>query len=660
MDVFMVSESSAISISVSSDVVSRHFATSRRWFMAAATAMVMGSAASPADAQPPLAPGVVVQTEYDCPDVEQCIAIMRTVQSVNLSGNLMEKIISFGDAATHALIEVLTHDPDQRMRSFAGSVLNDTPGIDRKYLPILIEQDKAGDSYYSGQRRVGWLLAAIGKMRDDPVAIGYLFDVAEAVPAASHSADNGIRRSSPQIWQTEARKRLEAFRPDQSVEYLDFLYSLSPDDLRRGADGGWREQALVRIATDPAMSPETHRRAEVLLGDFRNPIALAAILREARPEFEKIEPRRGQALFTLARHDRGESRVDGRDGEWAGTIAKLGAFGGAAHEAGPMLLPFLARPDLPTARTKAALALGQIGYREAIPTLMTALHDRNDWLLAYNAAESLGRLKAVEASADLRELARHHWSEAVRRNASRALNFLAGGAFEIPDSPGSGRGINDHDDTEASREGDAPLHGEARFRGDDSTDDAECLWDASGDITLSQAPIGRIRFPPMGAAGIEAGTVTLADIPASLSRDRRSRSSARVSLVEPLSEGVLVGTDAGEFSGSLVHLMPDGTEAMVVPDNVRMAFRQGGRLYVLTGLSHLGYSYGELWEVDEHAMPARAVRRIRLLVEADEVMATARGEVALKTGGEVFLLRRDGTLESGSEEATCSGPGRRR
>ena len=131
-------------------------------------------------------------------------------------------------------------------------------------------------------------------------------------------------------------------------------------------------------------------------------------------------------------------------------------------------MPYLGAAYDEDLRADAALALGRIDAREAVPALLALAPDlADDWVLAYNVAESLGRLRATGARPLLERLARDYWHRGVRNNATRALNAIAGGAFAsyagaaADDPPYAGsRGENDEE---------LAYLGDLRFAGDDAS-----------------------------------------------------------------------------------------------------------------------------------------------------------------------------------------------
>ncbi|MDB4971031.1 MAG: lyase domain protein repeat-containing protein [Myxococcales bacterium] len=77
-------------------------------------------------------------------------------------------------------------------------------------------------------------------------------------------------------------------------------------------------------------------------------------------------------------------------------------------------------------RVQAALVLGKLGDRRAVPALMQALHDENETVRGV-AATSLGRIGDKSAANALMVASTSDSSEFVRSQAKKALEVIAGG-----------------------------------------------------------------------------------------------------------------------------------------------------------------------------------------------------------------------------------------
>jgi hypothetical protein len=77
-------------------------------------------------------------------------------------------------------------------------------------------------------------------------------------------------------------------------------------------------------------------------------------------------------------------------------------------------------------RVQAALILGKLDDKRAIPALIQALHDENETVRGV-AATSLGRLADKSAANALMQTSTNDSSDFVRAQAKKALELLAGG-----------------------------------------------------------------------------------------------------------------------------------------------------------------------------------------------------------------------------------------
>ena len=85
-------------------------------------------------------------------------------------------------------------------------------------------------------------------------------------------------------------------------------------------------------------------------------------------------------------------------------------------------------------RVQAALVLGKLNDRRAVPALMQALHDENETVRGV-AATSLGRIGDRSAANALQVSATSDASEFVRSQARKALELVAGGGGGLVAAP---------------------------------------------------------------------------------------------------------------------------------------------------------------------------------------------------------------------------------
>lgn len=88
-------------------------------------------------------------------------------------------------------------------------------------------------------------------------------------------------------------------------------------------------------------------------------------------------------------------------------------------------------------RVQAALVLGKLNDRRAVPALMQALHDENETVRGV-AATSLGRIGDKSAANALQVSATSDASEFVRSQARKALELVAGGGAMVAAPPKAG------------------------------------------------------------------------------------------------------------------------------------------------------------------------------------------------------------------------------
>ncbi len=122
-------------------------------------------------------------------------------------------------------------------------------------------------------------------------------------------------------------------------------------------------------------------------------------------------------------------------------------------------------------------------------------------------------------------------------------------------------------------------------------------------------------------------------------------------------ETVLIGTNAGHYGGSLYAAGRAGSVQVVVPENVQLAFRMGGQVYVVTGYydSMFGFQKGDLWVIGEDR---RVVRRVRLPGVMTRIAATDRHVLIIETVAGDVAVREDGRLVDPASLDYCDGEGR--
>jgi len=189
---------------------------------------------------------------------------------------------------------------------------------------------------------------------------------------------------------------------------------------------------LLPIARDPSSSWENRATAIEIAGRHPNaglvaelesfaaeaPVALARPLRLAvsrlrnTPDIERLtedlEAARAGSPYDLL---------------W--TLAAIGAHGEAVRAIAPKLVPLL-QPNSLDSGPLAAAVLGHMGYREAIPDLLSAMAGTDDWLFVMSAAGALVQLGATEVKSDLERLAKTSSQKDIAQTLQSAIEALEG------------------------------------------------------------------------------------------------------------------------------------------------------------------------------------------------------------------------------------------
>jgi hypothetical protein len=348
---------------------------------------------------------------------------------------------------------------------------------------------------------------------------------------------------------------------------------------------------LLDVAHTPAaiecLAKSKHPRARYLLARWRSDRTAAKIL-TGDPEATRAWLRR-----ELARVRTG--RVATFDG-WT----LWGAFDLLGVEADPLLPevralavhPFPGDWERDIYVHAAIRRLGVRKDRAAIPLLRRLLADETNWRGQHAAAVSLGEIgvDAVETAPALDDAARDHWSTDVRAMATWAVARVRGEGPAAPPDPASG--VPPHDER-------CPL-GLVSLAADDEHD-ALRVWRQRwpwrvtvGDQTITLPdPIRPAPILPRGLPQIDlaARFPEVEGAGASLAEEATA--------IEALHRGWVVGTDIGEFGGSLWWIDRRGRARHLVSANVRDIVQLGGDLYAVQGLAHLGSDQGSLIRIED-------------------------------------------------------------
>ena len=549
-----------------------------------------------------------------CPTLDQCLARLGTEMKDPESLAYYDRLRSLGEPAVEALLGRLDH-PDPRIASAAGLALAQFRTLDPRHLPRLIRAHRRGN---------GWMPRAIAATGSDE-AVAYVEALFLANPDFSNNTQVhfALARLGERV-RPFLLEQLEACRNGAPRERCQGVFAVLGEIDRNFPE--WAIEPVLALAAAPQADETVRRQAGDIAIRRRHPAGL---------------------VLLAARLERGAANPGDR-WELTDAIRETARYGTAAAMLGPRIVPFLAAEDADL-RADAALALGRIGSAAGAGELV-ALEPRfeEDWLLAYNAVEALGRMGASEARPLLERVRTGHWHAGVRNNAVRAINRLAGGAFERPGEAGDGAPYP----APRGPRGEPLLSlGKLRYAGDVPR---PCELDAAATgLPLAHDPPAAIAWPARGAERLQFQP--LAEAAAAQVRGTlgQVRSSARVPFRMPLaSGGFLAGYDQGEWGGGVVHVRADGTSEKLADGNARGAFRLGDRLYVIHGLDHMGLDKGAVSVLA--VGPPRLIRSIRLPGEPEAVLATDRHAVLIRTRAGDLAIREDGRLADPASLGLCT------
>jgi hypothetical protein len=574
-------------------------------------------------------PAAPCATLDDC--IGQVLASARTRRQI--AEDAIARLIAYGEPAVDRLMPLLMH-PDLYVRESAGLALQAFRRIDPRHLPALVEAWRHGDIVNRRGRGNGWLpmpIAATGT--DEALRLLWADMLRDPEQGSNSQVFFALARFGERL-RPLAHAQLQSCAEEwtRTCNGVISLFLELDGRFPRPAPPvmpQWAIDELVALVEGQSPAPDA---AVDMLAAMRHPAALPPLQRALR------DLPAGHASPGWSSESEWDARM---------LIGSIASYGEAARASGPAIARYLDPRMDAELRAEAALAIGQIGDRSSIAAVLSAAQNlEDDWLLAYDVAESLGRLRAEEARPLLERLRGEHWHRGVRNNAARALNMIAGGAFARPDVSGDGRPYPDP----RNDQGEEYLYlGHLRYAGDDAPRD--CVGVPRGTLRLEQDPAGPIRWPRRGIARLEVEPPAQASERAL--RDMVSEDLARGIAVAqmPTRSGRLIAFNGGEFGGGLVAVPDRGTVSLLFGNQVEAMWRMGGRLYVATGLNHLFSDSGAVYIIDPERL--RVERGIRLPASPIRFAATASRAVIISTAQGDIAIREDGSLADPQALGAC-------
>jgi hypothetical protein len=589
----------------------------------------------------------------DCLTAEECAAIVRDYRigpppppNAHLSSGVdpspiakaIARLQALGDAGVIALMPLLEH-PNFNVRNRAGYALTEFSTVDPRHLRALLSAHRNG---------VPWLERTIARTGTDEALTVLWSDFVRNPDWGSnaqvfHALPLFGERVFPLI-EAELRKCRSSSEAQLCSGVNGLLDEYEPFPA-------FALPLLEAIAVSPDASGEARGAAVDQLIRRRHPHGLTVLVQALEAYVGRAGDPAGNATAAAGGP---ESSGQFEDIDLVHTIRRIAHYGREASRAGPVVARVLGRRDVRDARAEAALALGRIGYAEGADAILAQRSDfGDDWYLAYNAAEGLGRLRAQAARPLIETLAREHWYKPVRNNAERALNFLGGGEFARPGVDGDGGG--------PPEENEWPLTGaEFRYAGD-FRDLGSCVT-AFTERSYGQYFPDDLRWP--GAARNEdddSDEIELAPRDLSRAEQRAFRAAHRafedrrpVAFAVEMGASVVAGTNMGEWGGAIYRIDRRGRVEPLVEGNAMAAFKSGDTLFVVTGLSHLVMSQGDLWVIRLKRGAPVVERRIRLPMRPHNFEIAYRQTLVLGGPRGDVAIRADGALVDPQKIESCA------
>ncbi len=516
--------------------------------------------------------------------------------------NLAKEIQAFGRLAVAPMITLL-EDKNDHIRFFAGYVLRDLPGLEERHLDALIRAHQRGD---------GWIPPAIGRV-GTPRAIAYLIGDLQRRPESHTQVTWALTKAKG-----AAAIALAQLFHAQAVVDRQLCAAVCQILNEQGKDAAPAVPILLAAIQDRSAVRENRRaalRALASIGvEASDTVPALKKLARAEPEFAEAVD---SAIAGIGSPDAAEvfaARLrSSPDQLLLRDLAEIGHNGKAA---GAEVTKLLTHENWEL-RVNAARALGYIGYTEATDDLRQLLSNEDDWRLVYVAAESLGRLKAKAAVPELQKVAQAHGFKPVRTAAAKAIEVIRGRAtyesrwaranfpFEFFEYVNAG--TDAYPDT-------GPVRGKPLVLGPDELSAKALLEDEPAIEVPSEDTGEKLRMKP--TCGLK------------------------------LKEGVLLGSNRGEWGGELVLKKTNGQTQVLLHENVRGVHQTPSGIFATVGLAHLFFNDGSIYRIEfDAAGDGRAVRWKILPGAPEKSGFSETGELVVYCNGGAARVTQDGKFE---------------
>lgn len=566
--------------------------------------------------QPPPPP------ELTCESLEQCLALLQKpypcmpdcpggdpldygfIHDQGGYFSLPPQFEKFGRPGVLALLELLKQ-PNLSIRARAGMVLSVSSALTPADLPAILQESRNGNE---------WIVAALARIRT-PEALSELVsllrkssDIQSPPGWALKSLGN---EATPLLLETLACKTEQAcsigfvraigelasepgIRSDQILDRLIDIAITREQfvDARVGA-----LQALARLKPNEETDRSTIR---ALLNDpdakvrIETKATLVAWPDEMAP---MLEPSDCAAHYT--QYDNSMNIVSEGCQTYAESspsvlkkarLRNIGRLGPIGQKRSSYVLELLRDEDWDV-RANAAKTLGLTGETDAIPYLIDAISAR-DWKLTLEAMTSLKKLKAGEADKIFENIAKTYWHPAI---ADTARALLKGQT--APPQPGNAyRNLLGN-----------TLLDFCQARADQSLL-PKCSPQSDTREEIDRFNQERENYRQRFTQAFLDNSVLKDAVP--------------LGATLKAEEGEFIGTDNGEFGGELV-FANGATRQTILKENIVAVTRQGDRIIVITGLSHMITDEGYILEIKRRSDRSWEAKRLWRLPGAPSLVVMA-------------------------------------
>lgn len=551
----------------------------------------------------------------DCDGLNDCLAKIRDPEKLILHVDSVVHIRmqEFGNEGIEALIALLI-DQDKYVRDRAGYILANFETIDPTFSDPIIGAWQSGN---------GWLPTAVAALRTER-AYNLLWE-AYLAEEDRRSNDFAVAKIEPErlrpLFLEASSDCLREEDEESCADLVSLLWKLDP------AFPDWSHPFLIDLLQN-AENEDSRERAREALAKSMHPVGLTHSQRE---------------LKSISVHD--ASNYIWRA---MSLIRDVAAYGADAKESAAYIARYLS-PELDERlRARATLALGQIGDRSQIPALLALENElMDDWLLAYNASESLGRLRAENALPLLEKLAIQHWHRGVRNNARRAVSMIGGGEFIVPGVVGDGTAYALPPDADGNE---YHYFGDLRWAGDEATN--WCFPESGETLLLQNDPVGEIEWP--------ADRDLIGEF-AEMTGERTSEIREMVPgevvpgypmAILPIASGNLLAFNAGEFGGGAVFLKEDASPRRLTNEPVDAVWIMNDDIYILSGITHLIIDEGQVSVIDLQTLEKK--RNIRLPASMRRIGVSNDHLFIIETSEGDLAIAEDGTLYDAGSLSECA------